>query len=75
MECQSCKEVNVEVVNTYLAEGQIVDTIVDELICPDCGAYSQMVSLSDEYDPTPDEQGEPPVTKNTKWKDNKVEPR
>ena len=57
-ECQNCKEVEVKVVNTY----RNADLVIDEMECPDCGNYSQMVSLDADYDPTPDEQGEPPIT-------------
>jgi len=55
IECQSCKEVEVKVVNTY----RDADLLIDEMECPDCGAYSQMVSLDDNYDPTSKEDGEP----------------
>jgi len=66
-ECNNCKEVEVKVVNTY----RDADLVIDELECPHCGTYSQMVSLDADYDPTPDEQGEPAIT----WKDNKVKPK
>ena len=52
-ECQNCKEVNVVVVNTYheLADGYgLIPVAVDEMKCPDCGAYSQMSRLDPDYD-------------------------
>ena len=63
MECQNCKELDAAVVNTYHEVDEIGRAIAwDEIECPNCKAYSQMSRVDPDYDPTPDEEGEPPIT-------------
>jgi len=46
LECPRCKEIELRPINA------------DEYECENCGHYE----LGADYDPTPDEPGEPPVT-------------
>ena len=54
MECPRCGEIEFAKLNTC-ANG-----ILDEWECENCKLYMTMVNP--DYDPTPEEQGEPPLT-------------
>jgi hypothetical protein len=55
IECNSCKGVNVKVVNTYHEVDELSRSVAwDEMECSDCKAYSQTSRLDPDYDPTPE---------------------
>ena len=63
MECPWCKEISFEHIGTEIHS----DQITLEFECP-CGALGYFDEVNPDYDPTPDEQGEPPISAEERYK-------
>ncbi len=61
IECPACKEIELRL-DHMVREPEDNHTLFGEYVCAACGHLEILESDNPDYDPTPDEPGEPPIT-------------